>query len=277
MASPPADRSAMWLRLLRGLTAASPDWLAWKNVESALTGEGDIDSVAPEGAWPAVVRTFVEWSAGEGLGPVVVCPHAPGLLHLVALAPRDELFFEVDVNRRKVFLGSTLFRPADLLPLSVMDPEGFRRLRPGSEGVLKLVQNGMVRGARVRWDGIARKQIRQLLADDPEGARLAACFFGLAAPAVCRGVNAVVAGHWDRPAMLLVELWCLLRSVREPRSILWRLRFRRNRTRCPVLRTVMFEGRRVPLERRAAWLAEVASDPLHRVIEPHDLGPTNRG
>jgi hypothetical protein len=267
----------MWLRLLRGLTTASPDWLVWKNVESALTGEGDVDSVAPEVAWPSMVRTFAEWAAGEGLGPVVVCPHAPGLLHLVALAPREDLFFELELSRRKVFLGSTLFRPADLLPLSRMDPQGYRRLRPGSEGVLKLVLNGMARGARVRWDGIARKRIRQLLADDPEGARLASRFFGLAGPALRRGVGAVVDGHWDRPAMLFVELWCLLRSVREPRSIAWRLRFRRNRVRCPVLRTILFDRRRVPLQRRAAWLAEVASDHDHRVIDPRDLRGTLGG
>ena len=272
-----SDRSASWLRLLRSLTAASPGWLAWKNVESALTGEGDVDSVAPEEEWPVVVSTVTDWARTEGFGPVVVCPHAPGLLHLVTFAPGDELLFEVDVNRRKVFLGSTLFRPADLLPLAMLNPDGYRRLRPGAEGLLKLVQNGMARGARVRWDGLVRKRIPELLANDPPGVRLASRFFGPAASAARRGAAAVVAGGWDRPAMLLVEVWCVLRSIREPRSIVWRLRFRRNRRRCPVLRTVIADRRRVPLDRRASWLAEVAADRAHRIIDPRDPAAANGG
>jgi hypothetical protein len=265
-------RSASWMRLLVALTAARPDWLAWKSVGSALTGDGDVDSAAPAEAWPTIVGTFVQWAAGEGFGAVIVCPHAPGLLHIVALAPGDELLYELDVNRRKVFLGATLFRPADLLPLALMDPEGYRRLRPGAEGLLKLVQNGMARGGRVRWEGIARKGIRELLVADPDGVRAAAPFFGRAAPAAVRGARAVADGRWDRGAMLALEGWCLARALLEPRSILWRVRFRRRRGRCPVLRTVLRDGRRVPLAGREAWLAQVRRDPAHRVIDPRATG-----
>ena len=204
MAAVPA-RSAAWMRLLVALTVARPDWLAWKGVGSALTGDGDVDSAAPAEAWPIVVDTFVDWAAGEGFAPVIVCPHAPGLLHIVTLAPGDEVLYELDVNRRKVFLGATLFRPADLLPLALMDAGGYRRLRPGAEGLLKLVQNGMARGGRVRWEGIARKGIRELLVADPDGVRAAARFFGLAAPAAVRGARAVADGRWDRGAMLALE------------------------------------------------------------------------
>ena len=186
MAAVPA-RSAAWMRLLVALTAARPDWLAWKGVGSALTGDGDIDSAAPAEAWPTIVDTFVDWAAGEGFAPVIVCPHAPGLLHIVTLAPGDEVLYELDVNRRKVFLGATLFRPADLLPLALMDAGGYRRLRPGAEGLLKLVQNGMARGGRVRWEGIARKGIRELLVADPDGVRAAARFFGRPRRRPCGG------------------------------------------------------------------------------------------
>ena len=90
---------------------------------------------------------------------MIVCPHVPYVLHLITLDPDRPFFFELDVNRRKIFLGSTLFYPRDLLPLSVMDARGFRITRAGTEGLLKLVQNGAKRGGRADWDGIRRKRI----------------------------------------------------------------------------------------------------------------------
>ena len=47
----PGQRGELWLSLLRRLTAASATWLVWKNVESALTGQGDIDSAAAPADW----------------------------------------------------------------------------------------------------------------------------------------------------------------------------------------------------------------------------------
>src|SRR5690348_6095282 len=104
------DRTEVWLPLLRRLTEVSPLWAVWKNVDSALTRGGDIDSVAPLESWRVIEQEFVLWSKRFGLGPVVVCPHVPYLLHLIALDPTERKFFELDVNRRKVFLGSTMFR-----------------------------------------------------------------------------------------------------------------------------------------------------------------------
>ena len=51
---PPADRTAVWMPLLQGLTEPSPGWLVWKNAESALTGTGDIDAAADETDWPVI-------------------------------------------------------------------------------------------------------------------------------------------------------------------------------------------------------------------------------
>ena len=122
-------QAKMWLSLLLRLTDVAPDWLAMKGFDSALTGVGDVDSIAPLAEWPVITAEFRRWAVQEGLGPVVICPHAPFLLHLVALSPMRPEFFELDVNRRKVFLGSTLFRPADVAALSVVDQYGVRRLR----------------------------------------------------------------------------------------------------------------------------------------------------
>lgn len=254
---PAEDQTKMWLSLLLRLTDVVPDWLAMKGFDSALTGVGDVDSIAPLAQWPAITAEFRRWAVEQGLGPVVVCPHAPFLLHLVALSPKRPEFFELDVNRRKIFLGSTLFRPADVAALSVIDQYGVRRLRAGAEGLLKLVQNGCTRRGQPKPEALRLKGVRELLGADPEGVRQFAPLFGFGHQAVARAAEAVVAGSWDRPAILTMEAACLARSVREPDAVLARLRFRYQRQRCPVLVAVLQHGRRV--EDREAWLREVAA------------------
>ncbi|MGH3609355.1 MAG: hypothetical protein ACRDRD_14870 [Pseudonocardiaceae bacterium] len=244
----------MWLPLLRRLTEASATWVAWKNVDSALTAHGDVDSAAPRDEWPRLADEFSAWAFSSGLGPVVLCPHAPNLLHLVALHG-GEPFFELDLVARKVFLGSTLFVPEDLRPVSEMDGRGFRRVRAGAEGLIKLVGNGALRNGLPNRGGLSSKRIPQLLAADAEGVRLAARLFGPAEHSVLRLAGAVLRGSWDRSAMLSLEGWFLLRAVREPRSVAARLRFRQARRSCPVLRAV-FAGRVVPGDVQA-WLDEV--------------------
>src|SRR5205823_11021680 len=135
---------------------------------------GDVDSIGPLQDWPAIERTFRAWAAANGFGPVVACPHAPFLLHLVALAPDRPQFYELDVNRRKIFLGSTLFRPVDVEPFAVVDERGYRRLRPGAEGLLKLVQNGMHRDGSPDPEGLRAKGVEHLLRQDPQGSADAA-------------------------------------------------------------------------------------------------------
>src|SRR3954470_21037812 len=90
------ERKEIWLSLLRRLTELSPSWAVWKKVDSALTRGGDIDSIAPLESWPHIEREFVLWAKRSGLGPVIVCPHVPYLLHLIALDPTERKFFELD-------------------------------------------------------------------------------------------------------------------------------------------------------------------------------------
>ena len=257
------DRSPLWLPLLRRLTEVSPSWVVWKNVESAVTGIGDIDSAAPREDWPMLTGEFRRWAGSNGLGPVIACPHAPNLLHLVALdgpAP----FFEVDLVARKVFLGSTLFVPGDLLPLSELDARGFRRARPGTEGLIKLINNGARRDGRPNEEGLRAKRIPDLLARDPQGVReTARRLFGPARRAAIQLADAVAAGSWDRRAMLALQGWFLVRAVGEPASVVARVRFRSNRDKCPVL-VAVFSGRRVPGDRRE-WIDRVARD--HEVFD----------
>ncbi|MDP9220264.1 MAG: hypothetical protein M3P23_06960 [Actinomycetota bacterium] len=263
MAETVEHQTRMWLSLLTRLTAVAPDWLAMKGFDSALTGVGDVDSIAPLSTWPLVTEEFRTWAVSEGLGPVVICPHAPFLLHLVALSPLRPEFFELDINRRKIFLGSTLFRPSDVARLAQIDQYGIRRLRPGAEGVLKLIQNGATRAGHPKPEALRVKGVRELLLDDPEGVRQIAPLFGLGAKAVVRAAEAVAVGGWDRRAILTMEAACIARAPREPDAVLARIRFRWQRQRCPVLVTVLQRGRRV-LDRER-WLTEVAVN--HTVLD----------
>jgi hypothetical protein len=232
----------------------SATWVAWKNVDSALTGFGDVDSAASRREWQLLADEFASWAFASGLGPVVLCPHAPNLLHLVALY-NHEPFFELDLVARKVFLGSTLFIPEDLGVVTEMDERGFRRVRAGAEGLIKLVGNGALRNGLPNAAGLRSKRIPELLAADPDGVRLAAPLFGPAERSILTLADAVVRGSWDRRAMLSLEGWFLVRALKEPESVIARLRFRQARRSCPVLRAV-FSGREVPGAVNS-WLAEV--------------------
>jgi hypothetical protein len=256
-------QSQMWLSLLVGLTDACPGWMVMKGVESALVATGDVDSIAPSQEWVVVRDRFRSWATDSGLGPVVACTHAPYLLHLIALTDARPEFFELDVNRRKIFLGSTLFRPEDVAPMAIIDDRGFRRLPPGVEGVLKLVQNGMHRDGSPDIKGLRDKGIRDLLAEDPEGVVKAAGLFGRGRGALIRACEAVVDGGWDRRALLEMQSWCVLRGVGEPDAAMARLRFRRRKKSCPVLISVFEHGRTIPGDRES-WLESVAS--THQVF-----------
>ena len=264
--SPPSsDRSGRWLPLLRELTETSPNWMALKGATSAFSRGGDIDSIAPGEDWATIQHVFHRWARSQGLGPVVPCRHAPFLLHLVALDPvaPSETFYELDVNRRKIFLGSTLFRPSEVSSLAIVSDQGFRRLRPGAEGLLKLVQNGMHRGGRMNAAGLQIKGILPLLQDDWEGVMQMAHLFKQAERDVLRGARAAADGGWDRRSMIRTEAWSLARAAIEPSAVFARLKFRYNKGRCPVLRSV-FESKRIVGPDPSAWLEHVAES--HEVL-----------
>ena len=249
----------MWLPLLRHLTQTAPRWIVWKNAEFALEGTGDIDSAVPRADWPPLMKEFHDWAGEHGLGPVIECPHAPNVMHLVALCD-DEPFFELDLMAKKIFLGSTLFEAEQLLPLAEMDALGFRRVLPGAEGLMKLVYNGVRRDGTPNVNGLATKRVAELLRNDPDGARLAAeQLFGPAGRAGLRLARVVAAGEWDRRAALELQAWFLLRAAREPRSVAARARFHVARRRCPVLVSVTSGGRRIPGDREE-WITRVRRD-----------------
>ena len=261
----PHDRTELWLSLLQRLTNEHPDWATWKNVDSAMAGTGDIDSLAPPNSWSAIQATFVDWATARGFGPVISCPHILMGPHLVTFEPGADFILQLDVKERATFRGSTLIDVDMLRPLTVLDPRGVRRIRSGADGVVRLCSNGIRPGGDADPGAIRVKRIRELLADDPEGAEAMARHFGPVRGDLLAGVRAVAEGGWDRRAMRRVELWALMRSVAEPWTVARRIWFARVwKNRCPVVRTIRQEERRVPPD-LDGWLDEVRAS--HDVID----------
>ncbi len=260
------DRLALWLPLLRRLTEVEPHWLVWKNAESAFRGTGDIDAAAPAASWQDIETEFRRWAVATEVGPVVVCRHIPGGLNLIAIPADSETFLEMGTKARRFWRGSTLFVLDDLLPMTILDSRGFRRLRPGAEGLFKLLLNGTRPGGRRHEVGLEAKGVRGLLRADPEGVREAARLFGPARRAAIVGARAAAAGGWSRPAMMAVEGWALVRAAGHPRASLTRFRFRfrfSGRATCPVVKAILEQGRRIPPD-RATWIEQLAADhPVH--------------
>ena len=261
----PTDRSSIWLALLRHLSDADPHWGAGGDVEEGFAGLGDVDLVAPRATWPQLERSVVAWAGERGLGEVVSCPHRPGTLVLLALGPPGELFFELEATATKYLRGRALYRAEDLAGLMVMDPRGFRRIRPGARSLLKFMPNGIKWGGRPRWSPDKAQRVLEGVRADPEGARAAARLFAPVHDALLRATQAAADGRWDRRAMLEVEAWALGRSAGHPTEAFRRLGGRlRGRRSCTVLRAIG-AGRRAPGDTRQ-WLAEVGRD--HTVHGP---------
>lgn len=246
-------RATLWLPLLRRLTEAVPGWVVIKNAEAALDGVGDIDSMADPSDWPEIERIFRTWAAEHGLPVVGVCRHIWRGPNLIARDPASPYLLVLDVKALRTFRGSALVTAAGALAMAEMDPAGFRRLRPGAEGVLKLLHNGTAHGGRRNGPGLAGKHVVALLQADPPGADAAADWVGLAARGLRRASRATAHGGWSRWDLLLVEAWCLMRSAGHPAHLARQLWLRASGERCPFVRLTRRERRRLP-DDEDAWI-----------------------
>ena len=260
-------REQLWLPLLQRVTDEVPDWLVWKGADAALTGTDDIDAVCPRASWPAVERVFADWAHDAGYA-MAVCTHVPWTLNLVALVEDGRALLQMEVKDRSSFRGSIQFTARRLQPLAIFDPGGFRKLRPGAEGVLKMTLHGLRRGGYPQTEELAAHDVAGLIRSDPQGVDGAARVFGGAAAAVRTAARALADGSWDRPAMQVIERKAALRAVLQPQVAAQRVWFRSvTRPRCALLQTV-YAGRRIAGDPQA-WLAEVARS--HRVAGRRSL------
>ena len=171
------------LPLFRTLTELSPSSLVWKNADTALAGIGDVDWMAPQITWASIIAQVRRWAAEAGLGPVIVCNHVPEGMFVIALDGYNE-FFQLDVRSNASFRGATVFSAEDLVDMASMDPRGFRRLRPGAEGLLKLVLKGLAWGGRPRVAKLQSEGVLPLIVQDAVGVRDAAALFNPASNAL---------------------------------------------------------------------------------------------
>jgi len=232
------------LQLLRLLTTAAPGWGVWKGADAVPVPDGDIDSLARDRDWPAVESTFVAWASEGSFDRVAVCRHLPGTLILAALGGHDaRRLLQLDVVAHKQLHGALLFRAADIEPLLVLDEErGFRRLRRGAEGLLRVALD--------KGDSAARR----LIESDREGAERAAD----------------LSGGLGRAALAYADDGSRARFVHRaahvsPRLVGEGLSFDLNwRWRCPLLRALRAE-RRAPADLRE-WLARVERSHVVHVL-----------
>src|SRR5438093_5925107 len=219
------DRTDLWLALVRRLTEVCPKWTIWKNADAAFNGLGDIDSAAPMEDWETIVLEFRRWAASRALGPVIECRHPPKTMFLLTPDRSTSTLLELDVLGRKYFRGWTLFRAEDLANLSEIDVRGFRRLRPGSQGLILLLGNGLKWGGRPDLESLRKRHVRELLEQDPEGAREAAWAFRLPRRAVASAVRSLLAGEWAVGPMWRIEASAAMRAFGEPAILAKRARF----------------------------------------------------
>lgn len=250
------DRYELWHRLLVDLTEAAPNWGVAGNVDEGLSGDGDVDLVAPVDDWQAVERHFRAWAEAHGLSHVIACVHRPGVLELVALGAGEKPVYQIEVLGYRHFRGARLYRAEDLSATMEMDPRGWRRLRPGAAGVVKLLPNGVTWSGGLKWRGAKARRVLTLLRDDPEGVRLAAQAFGLVQGLVATAALRAGQGRWSRWRMSLIGLWAFVRGLGHPRSFLARAGFRLRAHRCELLATV--KDQELVQRDPEKWLARVA-------------------
>jgi hypothetical protein len=236
-------RPPPWLPLLSRLTELSSTWGVWKNADKAIAGYGDIDSISPPTDRDALLLAFSSWASTNGMGPQFVCHHLPGSVLGVAVRERKELV-ELQLSEQAMFRGSTLFTAQDLSPLMMMDERNFRRLRPGSEGLLLLFHNAMKWGGRPALRGEKVERLMELMRDDPEGTEAATHLFGPVQEHAWRLARAALDGRWERASALRVEMWTLARGLRDPHLLVARATYRVGDRRCPLL-PVLRRGRRL--------------------------------
>jgi len=262
------DLPALWTPLLQELSDASADQGVWKNIEAGLSGRGDVDFVAPRSEWECVRTRVQSWAGESGLGPVIACSHIPDAEFFFVVDRSERDFLQLDVRDRITFRGSTVFQAHDVVHLMTMDRRGFRSLRAGAEGLVKLIVSGIAPGGRPKPKTLRRENVLELLASDSEGLReTASSVFGRVESAVLAGAEAVLGGGWNRRAMATVEAFYTLKGVTEPATVVGRLRARRAKKNCLVMRTSLERGRRIGND-VDGWLDEVAR--THIVVHEAD-------
>jgi hypothetical protein len=261
--------SVGWLPLLQRLTRMSESWGVWKNADRALAGHGDVDSTAPSSEHFMLAEEFHRWATEMGLKWVIRCPHGGRMLGLFGVD--QSRWAQLDLVSEWPFRGARLFSAEDLVPLMVMDPRGFRRLREGAEGLLLFINKGFRWRGTPASQGLVKYGILEKITQDWPGTEAAAALLGAAGDSLLAAVCSALQGEWNAPALLRVEARMILRGLAEPRMFVSRV-ITRGWTipRCSVNRAVV-AGRRP--QRLEEWLRSVEKNHTVQIIPKPLKGP----
>lgn len=244
-----------WVPLLQDLAGIETDMAVYKNVGQALEGDGDVDFLAPRRLWTQIEDAFDRWGSTHGLVTMPACRHRPYAMYLVA-ADHDGSLLQLDVRDRLHFRRATLVTAEEAAPMYESHPLGFRVLRPGAEGALKLALRGMGPRGELREEPVVRYLIRELVRDDPKGAEsMAACFVPAPDDALVV-VRSLIDGSWDSGRARSMSRAFATASLRNPVTLARLAMFRRTRRTCPLLRWVLQNGQAQP-PRLEDWIGEV--------------------
>jgi hypothetical protein len=241
--------------LARCLSESAPSWAAWRTGGDPASGLL-VSGAAPED-WEGLAAEFRRWAVGHGLGPVIRCDHDPYELLLVAL-DGNRPFFVLSIAARRVVRGATVVLADALGPLTELDAHGFRRLRPGAEAVLVLLDAVADEGMEPDWQRLRALNVAVLAGRDHAGVRDASRrLLGPAGRSMVQLAEAVEMGGWDRRALSNLQRWCVARALVEPVTLAARMRHRLTGP-CALARAVA-GGRRPPADDER-WLRAIALD-----------------
>lgn len=246
-------RERAWRSLTDALAQACPRTLLLKNADSALHGTGDLDLLLPKEDMGGFVRVARDWCLGNG-GQSVVCHHVPDGPHVVIVLPEETHALVLDVKWRRSLFGATLITAESAAGLSVPSELGPGQLRSGAESMVKACLYGIDRGPGLNRRRLREQNVADGLRADPDGAALAAramhpptALLTALRRAVERDTTAIGVATATKAVLGTIAL-------SEPGTAWHRGVYKAlRRQRCPVMRVVRYDRRRIPQDREA-WL-----------------------
>ncbi|HWB87792.1 MAG TPA: hypothetical protein VG872_01115 [Acidimicrobiia bacterium] len=263
-----AEQGSAWPGLLKDLDSIHPGIGVWKNAGQALSGEGDVDYLAPRWCWPQIAAVFASWAETQGFEHLPPCLHRPWAMYLIAVDPERGRLMQLDVRESLILGRAVILDAEDVATLLQDSPLGFKTLRPGAEATLKLLSKCIDGRGRLDAARLVEESVPAGLDADLEGARSMAHLLHRGGATAERLVMSIASGNPGRSAARQLMGQLALGAFSSPGALVALARYRWRRRSCPVLRRILQHGQRLPpdLER---WIDEAR---LGHDTTAHDPG-----
>lgn len=245
-------QDAARVAILRHLSTRHPGFLVWKHLDRALLGMGDVDAAVPAVDVRAIAAE-AKAVAKDLLAAttVITCEHVADKHLLFFVQPqRLPQLFELDLCSQPSRGLAPWADPRRMAALTIMSPEGIRRLRPGAEAVVSLVYHGLSLRGGDRLLGSERDLVQKGLIEDEEGVLLS-CHRLVPLPArgpVLELLRRLQHGSWDPSSAAQAQAGFVLSGLAHPRHTIRRAGFRvglATGRECVMSRLARRDGRRV--------------------------------